>query len=60
MSASGKGANAEAYAFVEIAQVLDGVNVERYGVGLDNNIVTAAVKALLSAVNRVQALAIQM
>lgn len=54
LNASGAGANAEAYAFVEIAQVLGGANVERYGVGLDNNIVTAAVKALISAVNRVQ------
>lgn len=53
LNASGVGANAEAYAFVEIVQVVGGVNVERYGVGLDNNIVTAAVKALMSAVNRV-------
>lgn len=51
LNASGAGGNAEAYAFVEIAQVVGGVNVERYGVGLDSNIVTAAVKALVSAVN---------
>lgn len=54
LNASGSGANAKAYAFVEIAQVIADVNVECYGVGMDNNIVTAAIKALVSAVNRVQ------
>ena len=49
MSASGEGGNACACAFVEIACV-DGV--ERYGVGIGENIVTAAVRALVSGINR--------
>ncbi len=50
MSASDKAGEARACAFMEI------VNTERgagsYGVGLDSNIVTASIKALVSGVNR--------
>ncbi|MCP5268658.1 MAG: 2-isopropylmalate synthase [Zoogloeaceae bacterium] len=49
MSASGEGGNACACAFVEIA---DADGVERYGVGIGENIVTAAVRALVSGINR--------
>ncbi|MCX7192107.1 MAG: 2-isopropylmalate synthase [Proteobacteria bacterium] len=46
-SMSKEGADARACAFIEVAHA-DGVN---YGAGMDGNIVTAAIKALLSAVN---------
>ncbi len=49
MGISADGGNASASAFIEIAHE-QGSN---YGVGIDANIVTAAIKALLSAVNRV-------
>jgi len=42
--------DAQACAFVELAAV--GGTAERYGVGLDSNIVTASLKALVSGVNR--------
>ncbi len=42
--------DAQAYAFLKLAPSAGGC--ERYGVGLDNNIVTASVKALLSGGNR--------
>jgi len=48
MSASARGGNAAACAFIEIAHAA-GVS---YGVGMDDNIVTAVVRALISAVNR--------
>lgn len=48
MSASAQGGNAPACAFIEIAHAA-GVN---YGVGMDGNIVTAAIKALVSGINR--------
>jgi 2-isopropylmalate synthase len=41
---------AQAAAFMEIR--LTGQKVERYGVGLDENIITASLKALISGVNR--------
>ncbi len=47
MAASG---NARACAFIEVAQA--GRGGERYGVGIDANIVTASVKALVSGYNR--------
>ncbi len=47
--ASGEGGDAQACAFMELAQV---GGAQRYGVGMDTNIVTASIKALLSGVNR--------
>ena len=52
MGISADGGNARACAFIEIAHE-SGSN---YGVGMDENIVTAAVKALLNGVNRIKAL----
>lgn len=46
---SAEGAAAEACAFIEIAHS-DG---ENYGVGMDANIVSAAIKALVSGINRI-------
>ena len=51
MGISADGGNARACAFIEIAHE-SGSN---YGVGMDENIVTAAVKALFSGVNRIKA-----
>jgi 2-isopropylmalate synthase len=45
----GEDGNARACAFMEIAGKNSG---ECYGVGVDSNIVTASIKALLSGVNR--------
>jgi 2-isopropylmalate synthase len=50
MSASKDAGDARACAFMEIADAGEGV--ECYGVGMDSNIVTASIKALLSGVNR--------
>ncbi len=47
----GKGGDAKACAFMEITH--NGSEREYYGVGMDANIVTASIKALLSGVNRV-------
>ena len=47
------GGNASACAFVELSEV-GGQGGERYGVGMDANIVTASIRALLSGVNRLQ------
>ena len=53
MKVSTKGGNANACAFIEIALFNDSEsNIARYGVGLDSNIVTASIKALVSGVNR--------
>jgi 2-isopropylmalate synthase len=49
-NASTESANAQACAFLELAPVQGGS--ERFGVGLDNNIVTASIRALISGVNR--------
>ena len=49
MAPSGEGGNAQACAFMEIAGKNSG---EYYGVGVDSNIVTASLKALLSGANR--------
>jgi len=46
----GEGAGARAVAFVEMA--LDGTPGARFGVGMDANIVTASIRAMLSAANR--------
>ncbi len=51
MSPSSDGAEARACAFVELAGAKAG-GAECYGVGIDANIVTASIKALLSGVNR--------
>ena len=52
-SASGEGGNAQACAFMELAYPTGGR--ECYGVGLDTNIVTASIKALVSGINRLDA-----
>jgi len=52
MSSSDEAGNARACAFMEIANP-QGV-AECYGVGLDSNIVTASIKALVSGVNRAE------
>ena len=52
-SASGDAGNAQACAFMELAH--PGGGRECYGVGMDTNIVTASIKALLSAINRLDA-----
>ena len=49
----GSSGHAKACAFIEVAQA--GRSGECYGVGLDANIVTASVKALVSGFNRVSA-----
>ena len=51
MGKSPHGGDARASAFIE-ATLLDGSSKEsRYGVGIDENIITASVLSLLSAVN---------
>jgi 2-isopropylmalate synthase len=50
MGASSDAGDARACAFMEITNAEGGV--ECYGVGMDSNIVTASIKALLSGVNR--------
>jgi 2-isopropylmalate synthase len=49
----GKGGDAKACAFMEVTQT--GNDRECYGVGMDANIVTASIKALMSGVNRLSA-----
>ena len=46
----GKGGDAKACAFMEVTH--NGGDRECYGVGMDANIVTASIKALMSGVNR--------
>ena len=46
-----KGGDAKACAFMEVMQ--PGGDVECYGVGMDANIVTASIKALMSGINRI-------
>jgi 2-isopropylmalate synthase len=50
MSASSVGGDASACAFMEIADSRGGFDC--YGVGMDSNIVTASIKALVSGINR--------
>ena len=50
MAPSGDAGEAVACAFLELAR--HGESGERYGVGLDANIVTASIKAIVSGVNR--------
>ncbi len=51
MGSSGEGGNARACAFMEVTQA--GSERECYGVGMDANIVTASIRALVSGANRV-------
>ena len=50
MGSSGEAGDAKACAFMEVTQT--GTDRECYGVGMDANIVTASIKALISGVNR--------
>jgi len=52
MTPIGEDGNARACAFMEIAGKDGG---DRYGVGVDSNIVTASIKALISGINRIGA-----
>jgi len=52
MTPIGEDGNARACAFMEIAGKDSG---DRYGVGVDSNIVTASIKALISGINRIGA-----
>jgi len=51
IQASEEAGEARACAFMEVS--VPGSTVERYGAGVDTNIVTASVQALISAVNRI-------
>lgn len=51
VKASDDAGNAHACAFLELVHS-KGAGVERFGVGMDTNIVTASIKALISGVNR--------
>ena len=50
VGSSGEAGDAKACAFMELTRSKGGS--ECYGVGLDTNIVTASIKALISGVNR--------
>lgn len=50
LHASEQAGDAQASAFIELAPATGGA--EQYGVGIDGNIVTASIKAVLSGVNR--------
>ena len=52
MGGSGEGGDAQACAFMEVTR--PGSSIECFGVGLDTNIVTASIKALVSGVNRLE------
>ena len=52
-SMTGKGSDANACAFLELARA--GSASECYGVGIDSNIVTASIRALINGVNRLLA-----
>ncbi len=52
IGASGKAGDAQACAFMELAHAKGGN--ECYGVGIDSNIVTASIKALVSGINRLE------
>ncbi|MDD2743924.1 MAG: 2-isopropylmalate synthase [Rhodocyclaceae bacterium] len=55
MAPSGEAGNAQACAFMEIA---GDDKLECYGVGIDSNIVTASIKAMLSGINRLEQLSL--
>jgi len=52
VNASVMGSDASACAFIQISDANDQSIKEVYGVGIDSNIVTASIKALISAINR--------
>ena len=52
MGSSGDGGDAKACAFMEVTQ--SGNERECYGVGIDGNIVTASIRALVSGANRIR------
>lgn len=54
MNGSVKGADANACAFIEVSQVDRSNPKEFYGVGIDSNIVTASIKALVSGIHRME------
>jgi len=47
------GGNAQACAFLELTEA-GGQGGDRYGVGVDGNIVTASIRAIISGINRLQ------
>ena len=53
MSPSGEGGNARACAFIEVAPAAGGGG-EFYGAGVDTNIVTASLRALITGINRLE------
>jgi 2-isopropylmalate synthase len=53
MSPSGEGGNARACAFIEVAPAAAGGS-EFYGAGVDTNIVTASLRAVITGINRLQ------
>lgn len=53
MGSSGNGGNASACAFIEVTP--SDSHCQYYGVGIDTNIVTASIRALLSGINRLEA-----
>jgi 2-isopropylmalate synthase len=55
MTPSGEAGEAVACAFVELARHGGQSVGERYGVGIDANIITASIRAILSGVNRLGA-----
>jgi len=52
MNPSMMGSDANACAFIQLSDANDQAIKEVYGVGIDSNIVTASIKALISAINR--------
>jgi 2-isopropylmalate synthase len=54
MGGSIEGGNAKACAFLEITRIGSG-GYECYGAGIDTNILTASIRALVSGVNRLEA-----
>ena len=54
INAGTKGADASSCAFIEVSSVHQGCFRECYGVGIDVNIVTASIKALVSAIHRME------
>lgn len=49
----GRGSDAQAVCFVELA--CDGVADDVFGVGINGNIVSASIKAVISGINRIWA-----
>jgi len=56
MPANGEGSHARACAFIEVTT--PDFSGNRYGIGIDSNIVTASLKALISGVNRINGSAV--